>query len=220
MIKKKFRQIGVFDFTSFFWPGLFKIFWPTVDDDVINTLDFSPTDAEVIDVEMMIPKAQEYYGWTPMNLAAQNGHKEIVKFLANTVNVENSSIIIPNTFGKTPIHMASINGHADIVKILTKYTDNPNTPDKIGITPFQYAKENGHKKVVKILKPYTNNNPTFIMDCSTIFLMILIAFGAIPLIGLVIGLFYIAYFNPQFALFFYPFVILFILVSIVKDCLW
>ena len=187
-----------------------------MDDDVINTLDFSPTDAEVIDVEMMIPKAQEYYGWTPMNLAAQNGHKEIVKFLANTVNVENSSIIIPNTFGKTPIHMASINGHADIVKILTKYTDNPNTPDKIGITPFQYAKENGHKKVVKILKPYTNNNPTFIMDCSTIFLMILIAFGAIPLIGLVIGLFYIAYFNPQFALFFYPFVIFFVLVCIVK----
>ena len=66
---------------------------------------------EVIDVEMMIPKAEEYYGWTPMNLAAQNGHKEIVKFLANnTVNDENSIIIIPNTFGKTPIHMASING--------------------------------------------------------------------------------------------------------------
>ena len=61
---------------------------------------------EVIDVEMMIPKAEEYYGWTPMNLAAQNGHKEIVKFLAT--NDENS--IIPNNFGKTPIHMASING--------------------------------------------------------------------------------------------------------------
>ena len=55
-----------------------------------------------------------------------------------------------------------------------------------------------------LVKPYTNNNPTFTMDCSTIFLMILIAFGAIPLIGLVIGLFYIAYINPQFALFFLP----------------
>ena len=63
---------------------------------------------EVIDVEILIPKAEEFYGWTPMNLAASNGQKEIVKFLASTA-VENS--IIPNHFGKTPIHMASINGN-------------------------------------------------------------------------------------------------------------
>ena len=63
---------------------------------------------EVIDVEILIPKAEEFYGWTPMNLAASNGQKEIVKFLASTV-VEDS--IIPNHFGKTPIHMASINGN-------------------------------------------------------------------------------------------------------------
>ena len=29
--KKFFREIDLFDFTSFFfWPGLFQIFWPTV----------------------------------------------------------------------------------------------------------------------------------------------------------------------------------------------
>ena len=29
-IKNKFREIDLLDFTSFFWPGLFIIFWPTV----------------------------------------------------------------------------------------------------------------------------------------------------------------------------------------------
>ena len=27
--KKKNREIELFDFRSFFWPGLFLIFWPT-----------------------------------------------------------------------------------------------------------------------------------------------------------------------------------------------
>ena len=85
----------------------------------VLTLKFSPLEdnepeiiqkpkVEVIDVEILIPKAEEFYGWTPMNLAASNGHKEIVKFLAST-DVED--LIIPNHFGKTPIHMASINGN-------------------------------------------------------------------------------------------------------------
>ena len=30
IFKKKIHEIDLFDFTSFFWPGLFKIFWPTV----------------------------------------------------------------------------------------------------------------------------------------------------------------------------------------------
>ena len=29
MAKKKIREIDLFDFTGFFWPGLFLIFWPT-----------------------------------------------------------------------------------------------------------------------------------------------------------------------------------------------
>ena len=29
-ILRKFREIDLFDFTIFFWPGLFKIFWPSV----------------------------------------------------------------------------------------------------------------------------------------------------------------------------------------------
>ena len=28
--KKVIHEIDFFDFTSFFWPGLFQIFWPTV----------------------------------------------------------------------------------------------------------------------------------------------------------------------------------------------
>ena len=28
--KKFMNEIDLFDFTSFFWPGFFKIFWPTV----------------------------------------------------------------------------------------------------------------------------------------------------------------------------------------------
>ena len=101
------------------------------------------------------------------------------------------------------------------MKLLIKYTETPNTPDKVGITPYQYAKQNRHKKVVKILKPYTNN-PPLIMDCPIIFLMIfLILFGGI---GPIIGLLYISFFYPQFALFFYPFLVLLALVCIVNTC--
>ena len=37
-MKLQKMEIELFDFTSFFWPGLFLIFWPTVSHDVKTTL--------------------------------------------------------------------------------------------------------------------------------------------------------------------------------------
>ena len=46
MVKKIICEIDLFDFTIFFWPGLFKIFWPTVTGDIwmMNMMAETPKD--------------------------------------------------------------------------------------------------------------------------------------------------------------------------------
>ena len=40
---KKFGEIDLCDFTSFFWPGLFLIFWPTVEHNLIFEIEIHQT---------------------------------------------------------------------------------------------------------------------------------------------------------------------------------
>ena len=54
---------------------------------------------------------------TPIFVASQNGHIEIVKFLVSKVENPNE----PRNDGVTPIQIASQQGNIDIVEILSTY---------------------------------------------------------------------------------------------------
>ena len=96
-----------------------------------------------------------YDGRTPIHIAANRGHTEIVKFLADIV--ENPNSAMPN--GVTPIHLAAGRGHIDIVKILAPLTGNPNTPTNtpIPLYPTHFARRHGHSEIVSFLKSFGNS---------------------------------------------------------------
>ena len=86
--------------------------------------------------------------------AAYNGHLEIVKFLVNFTDTPNAEFEID---GFTPIHFAAANGYLEMVKFLAGLTKTPNVPDsKYGYTPIYYAKYSKHSEIVKFLEKCTN----------------------------------------------------------------
>ena len=86
-------------------------------------------------------------GWTPVYIAAEKGHPEVVKVLASTTENPNS----PAANGITPIYIAAIMGHTEVVKILALITENPNAPVVNGFTPIYVAAQKGHSEIDKFL---------------------------------------------------------------------
>ena len=86
---------------------------------------------------------------TPLTLAAENGHEEVVKILLEGEEVDPDQ---PGPDGQTPLSLAAANGHEGVVKILLRHEEvNTNEPDIIGGTPLLYAAMYGHAGVVEIL---------------------------------------------------------------------
>ena len=91
---------------------------------------------------------------TPIYMAAENGHTEIVKILAPLTDNPNA----PDEDGWTPIHRAADNGHIEIVKILVPLTENPNAPDNAGVTPLEITYNAAIKKILMSSKTSTKRN--------------------------------------------------------------
>ena len=53
-------------------------------------------------------------GWTPLHLAAGNGHLEVVKLLLE----KSADVTVANNGGWTPLNSAASNGHNEMVKLL------------------------------------------------------------------------------------------------------
>ena len=99
-------------------------------------------------------------GWTPLHLAAQEGHLDIVKHLVE----KGANFRASSKTGRTPLHMCSSCGHVGILEYLlssAKQHVDPkemdhvvNCTDKRKWTPFHSACNKGHLKAAKILRQY------------------------------------------------------------------
>jgi hypothetical protein len=88
-------------------------------------------------------------GATPLFMASQKGHAEVVSMLLakQGVNVNQAA-----NSGATPLYVASQNGHAEVVStLLVKQGVNVNQAKNNSATPLYVASQKGYTKVVSML---------------------------------------------------------------------
>ena len=88
-------------------------------------------------------------GWTPLGLAAANGHVGDVTLLLARKDVDAN---IGADWGRAPLSVAAEKGHETVVKMLLARDDvDIEAMDHKGRTPLSIAAEKGHETVVKLL---------------------------------------------------------------------
>ena len=85
--------------------------------------------------------------WTPLHLAAINGHKRIIQLLVSHEADVNSR----DRTEFTPLHCASQEGHLASVVTLLHAGADPLLPNHGGVLPIHKAAQLNHPDVVKIL---------------------------------------------------------------------
>ena len=78
-------------------------------------------------------------GFTPLGLAAQEGHLEICAFLIEYLDDKNPR----ENDGWTPLHRVARAGHLEVCKLLSNLLDNKNPGDIHGRIPLHEASGNG-----------------------------------------------------------------------------
>lgn len=74
--------------------------------------------------DQLIKSGKNKFGWTPLHLAAREGHIDIVQMLLEA----GANIGAKNKFGRTPLDYAVKHRHTDIVRMLVsnKYQRDEN----------------------------------------------------------------------------------------------
>ena len=98
----------------------------------------SPTDPNYVDAD----------GWTPLFIASENGHLEVVRLLRDAGTDMDEAC---EDGGATPLHIASQNGHLEVVRLLCDAGADKDKACEDGSTPLYIASQNGHLEVVRLL---------------------------------------------------------------------
>ena len=106
-------------------------------------------------------------GFTPLYIAAQNGHYKIFKLIFERLSDTNRNHAINHNQGNTPLHIAANNGHLNICKIILEDVTDKNPANDGGWTPLHLAADNGHLEIYKLISdkltvknPKSNNGVT------------------------------------------------------------
>ncbi|XP_059366352.1 serine/threonine-protein phosphatase 6 regulatory ankyrin repeat subunit B-like [Carassius carassius] len=86
-------------------------------------------------------------GWSPLLLAAEQGHTEVVKILLQN----NARVDVFDEEGKAAIHLAAEQGHQDIVDTLLAHKAFVNSKTKLGLTPLHLSAQSGSAQLVRLL---------------------------------------------------------------------
>lgn len=86
-------------------------------------------------------------GNTPLQIAAGNGHENIVRLLL----MRGAALDRTNMYGWTALAQAASHGRTNIVQLLLQNKANPTIRNKLGADPLTLAIHQGHTSVVRIL---------------------------------------------------------------------
>ncbi|XP_051526903.1 transient receptor potential cation channel, subfamily N, member 1 [Myxocyprinus asiaticus] len=86
-------------------------------------------------------------GWSPLLLAAEQGHTEVVRVLLQN----NARVDVFDEEGKAALHLAAEQGHQDIVDILLSHKAFVNAKTKLGLTPLHLSAQSGTSRLVRLL---------------------------------------------------------------------
>ena len=89
-------------------------------------------------------------GYTPLHIAAQEGHLEICKLIVKYLIDKNPK----KTDGITPLHSAAFKGQLEVCRFLIEEASEKNPQDIQGSTPLSYAMRFNQFKVCKFISNY------------------------------------------------------------------
>ncbi|ETV96423.1 serine/threonine protein kinase [Aphanomyces invadans] len=98
--------------------------------------------------------------YTPLMLAAEKGHDDIVRLLLERNDIDVNPVQLPQAKkGLTPLYLAAMAGHLPVVKELLKLGSKIDTNITVerNVTPLQAAMMRGHTDVVDALWPYADD---------------------------------------------------------------
>jgi ankyrin repeat protein len=102
-----------------------------------------------------LTSARDEDGFSPLHLAAANGHKGVVEFLL----MNKADVKAKDNAGSTPLHQAAAaeGQRTDLVEILLAHDADVNAADKRGLTPLHYATLANNLEVIKSLLAHGAN---------------------------------------------------------------
>jgi ankyrin repeat protein len=97
------------------------------------------------------------YGRFPIHYAAENGHAEVVDYLANCFGYNVNQKTVPSLLSevpeeKTALHFAVENNHLEVAQVLLKYGADVLETDQNKKTPIEIAKEKGYLELLEFLQ--------------------------------------------------------------------
>ncbi|PQE05385.1 hypothetical protein CJF31_00011154 [Rutstroemia sp. NJR-2017a BVV2] len=93
------------------------------------------------------PDPKDSYRRTPLHLASESGHLEIVQLLLD----HSADIKAASKYGSTPLQLASRSGHLEIVQLLLDRGADIEAADENGSTPLHLASGSSHLEIVQLL---------------------------------------------------------------------
>ena len=120
---------------------------------------------------------QDLDGNTPLHLAAESGHVDVIQALEHTAESSTLDLGIENSNGWTPLQLAALNGHTEVVMKLVKLRPKaafPRAPqagsldrDTSSQTPLHIASRRGHVKLVRYLLDWMKRHEDDLDDDSS-----------------------------------------------------